>query len=64
MCDHLCQSEAGGLNNKIRVKEDSLEERVGEGCQLGHKSCQTEVCAQRVLRHSGHFLEDKGQERP
>ena len=35
-----------------------------EGCQLGHEGCQTEVCAQRVLWHSCHFLKDKGQKRP
>ena len=64
MCDHLGQSEAGGLNNKIRVKENSLEERVREGCQLGYEGGQTEVCAQRVLWHGGHFLKDKSQKGP
>ena len=44
------QSGAGGLDHHVGVEEDSLEQRLGEGGQLGDQRGEAEVDAESIVR--------------
>ena len=46
----LYQGGAGWLDHQVRVEEDCLQQRLGEGGQLGHQRRQSEVDAQPIVR--------------
>ena len=50
LTDGAEQGGAGGLDHHVRVEEDRLEQRLGEGGQLGDKGCQSEVDAETIVR--------------
>ena len=50
LTDGVEQSGAGGLDHHVRVEEDCLEQRLGEGGQLGDQRGEAEVDAESIVR--------------
>ena len=50
LTDGVEQSGAGGLDHHVRVEKDSLEQRLGEGGQLGDQRGEPEVDAESIVR--------------
>ena len=46
----LDQSGAGGLDHHVRVQQDSLQQGLGEGGQLGDQRGEPEVDAESIVR--------------
>ena len=54
LTDGAEQGGAGGLDHHVWVEEDRLEQRLGEGGQLGDKCCQPEVDTETIVRKVAH----------
>ena len=50
LTDGVEQGGAGGLDHHVRVEEDSLEQGLGEGGQLGDQRGEAEVDAESIVR--------------